>query len=238
MVASCFDRHHAGRADRRADRAARDRQHQALGQDLTDDASAAGAEREPDRDLALTRRAAREQQVRDVRADDDQQHGHRHEKDAQRRFQRGDDAVLDGLDGEARTGQRRRDAGRGGRMAVPSAFASSFAAASVTSSRRRPIRLPAPVGRPRSSRARPACRSRRVKPSVSWCSGRTPTIVRKRVSSKPLGPRVERLAEDVGIAAVVPLPRLDRSARRPAGWLRRTTTIVRPSIARVPSTSK
>ena len=51
-----------------------DRQQHALGQQLADDAPAAGAEREPDRDLAPPRRGRRQQQVGDVGARD-QQHG-------------------------------------------------------------------------------------------------------------------------------------------------------------------
>ena len=47
-------------------------EHHALGQQLADDASAAGAEREADGDLAAALRRAREQQVRDVGARDEQ----------------------------------------------------------------------------------------------------------------------------------------------------------------------
>ena len=58
------------RRDDQPERSARERQHEALGELLADDPHAAGAERETDRDLLVTRRRAREQQVRHVRAGD------------------------------------------------------------------------------------------------------------------------------------------------------------------------
>ena len=51
------------------------RQHQALDQQLTHDAAARRAERQPQRHLALTRGAARQQQIRDVRARNQQHAG-------------------------------------------------------------------------------------------------------------------------------------------------------------------
>ena len=60
-----------------------DEQH-ALGQQLPDDAPAAGAERQADRHLAAPRRGLRQQQVRDVRARD-QQHGAHDAAEQQRR---------------------------------------------------------------------------------------------------------------------------------------------------------
>ena len=52
------------------------RQHQPFGEHLRDEPSAPGAERRADRNLLLTRRGAREQQVRQIGADD--QHHDRH----------------------------------------------------------------------------------------------------------------------------------------------------------------
>ena len=59
-----------------------DEQH-ALGEQLPDEPAAAGAERQADRDLAPARRGARQQQVGDVRARD-QQHGADHAAEQQR----------------------------------------------------------------------------------------------------------------------------------------------------------
>jgi hypothetical protein len=50
--------------------AGRQAQHQRLDRQLADDAAARGADRQTDRDLALPRRGARENQVRDIRARD------------------------------------------------------------------------------------------------------------------------------------------------------------------------
>ena len=70
------DDHPGGRADRR--------DQQTLRQHLPDDAAAGRADREPDRHLALTRRRAREHQVREIRARDEE-HQRRHaEQDVQR----------------------------------------------------------------------------------------------------------------------------------------------------------
>ena len=55
-----------------AEHAAGERQHDALGQQLADDAAAAGADRRADRDLAPPAGRAHQQQVRDVRARDQQ----------------------------------------------------------------------------------------------------------------------------------------------------------------------
>ena len=63
----------AGERERQADDARDAGQHEALGEQLTDDPRTAGAERRPDGDLALTAFGAREQQVGDVGAGDEQQ---------------------------------------------------------------------------------------------------------------------------------------------------------------------
>ena len=73
-----FELRQQARAAQREDEAehrAAARQHEALGEHLRQQPSAAGAERHADGDFLLTRRHAREQQVRQVGADD--QHHHR-----------------------------------------------------------------------------------------------------------------------------------------------------------------
>ena len=77
-------------------------EHPALDQELPDDAQTARAEREPDRHLALPRRAARQQHVRHVAARDQQQQPHRRRERIQRRLESPDDAVgpADDLDDE------------------------------------------------------------------------------------------------------------------------------------------
>ena len=67
-------------ADEDAERAAHRREQQALGQQLANQTPARRAERQPDRDLLLPRRRAREQQVGDVGADDQQ---HQRDDDAE-----------------------------------------------------------------------------------------------------------------------------------------------------------
>ena len=62
-------------ADENPERAADRRQQQALGEQLPDQRRARRADREPHRDLFLPRRRARQQQVGDVRADDQQHEG-------------------------------------------------------------------------------------------------------------------------------------------------------------------
>ena len=63
----------------------RQRQHDAFGQQLPDDSAAAGAERTPDGDLALARRAAGEQEVGHIGADDQQHDADRRDQHPQGR---------------------------------------------------------------------------------------------------------------------------------------------------------
>ena len=75
--------------ERQAKRRAGARQHDAFGQHLRDQAAAARAQREADRDLLLTRGRARQQQVRQVRA-----HDQHHDADRAREHdQRGSEAA-------------------------------------------------------------------------------------------------------------------------------------------------
>ena len=67
-----------------AEQAAEPREHDALDQQLADDAAAARAEREPHGDLLLPRRRARDQQARDVGARDQQHAGDDAEQQPQR----------------------------------------------------------------------------------------------------------------------------------------------------------
>ena len=93
-------RANAERAEAEAEHAAGQRQHHALGQQLPNDAAAAGADRRADRDLALAARGAHEQQVRDVGAGDQQHKADRAQQDEQRRPDVADDLVLQQLDAE------------------------------------------------------------------------------------------------------------------------------------------
>jgi hypothetical protein len=69
--------------DEQADRAADQREQEALDEELADEPPARHAEREPHGDLAPARESAREQQVRDVRTGDEE-HEHRRARDAGR----------------------------------------------------------------------------------------------------------------------------------------------------------
>ena len=75
----------APRRDDDAERAAGEREHRALRQQLADDAPAPGAERLAYRHLACARSAARQQQVRDVGARDQQHEDDRAHEHQQRR---------------------------------------------------------------------------------------------------------------------------------------------------------
>ena len=116
---------HADEPDRQhgAEHAADQREQQALGDELPEDAPAAGADRQAHRDLALSGGAADEQQAGDVRAHD-QQHGANGDRNhAKGRAARGDDLFLDGFDHEAALTRRQwsRQGTRGGLR--PHAFA-------------------------------------------------------------------------------------------------------------------
>ena len=83
-----------------AERAADDRQHHALGEQLADDAAARAAERGADRDLALAARGAHQQQVRDVRARDQQHEADGAEQHEQRLPHVADEHLADRIDAE------------------------------------------------------------------------------------------------------------------------------------------
>ena len=73
------------RPERDAQQAAGRGQHGALGENLAHDSSPAGSQREPHRDLPAAVAAPRQEQVRDVRADDHQDDRHGGKKHPQRR---------------------------------------------------------------------------------------------------------------------------------------------------------
>ena len=88
-------------AKRQPEHAAHQRQHDALGQQLPHDPAAAGAHRRADRDLPLADGRAHQQQVRDIRARDQQDEGDRAQQHPQRRPHVADDDLLHRLDAEA-----------------------------------------------------------------------------------------------------------------------------------------
>ena len=67
----------------------------ALGEELPDDPQPAGAERHPDADLAAPRAGAREQQVAEIGACDEQHEGNRRQQEQQRRAGRADQCVVE-----------------------------------------------------------------------------------------------------------------------------------------------
>jgi hypothetical protein len=71
----CQHRLHAPPGEQQAGDGAEERQHEPFGDELSHDAGRAGAERRADRELPLPRSGAREHQVRDVRASDQQHDG-------------------------------------------------------------------------------------------------------------------------------------------------------------------
>ncbi len=93
---------HRGPRDRQAGRTARDREQQALDEQLLNDAPAGTAERRPHRDLPSTAEPARQQQVRDVRAGHQQHERHDSRQHQRRGPQLGpDDRTAQRFDGDA-----------------------------------------------------------------------------------------------------------------------------------------
>ena len=88
------EQRHAPEREQETGGAADQAEHGAFGQELTDDAAAARAERVADGDLTLTRAGPREQQIRDVRAGDQQHEADRAEHHQQARAHVADDLVL------------------------------------------------------------------------------------------------------------------------------------------------
>ena len=101
-----------GSADRRAERAARGGEHEALRQDLLHDARAAGADGDSHRHLALPCRAARQQKVRDIGADDEEDDGNGGEQHVKRGPQSLDHSFLDAPHVESRHTDRGSVGGR------------------------------------------------------------------------------------------------------------------------------
>ncbi len=90
----------AGPREHEPGQAAAGRQHEALGRELPQEPRAAGAERAAHRHLALARGRAREEQVRDVRARDQQHEADRHEQRHERPPRVLDDVVLERHDAD------------------------------------------------------------------------------------------------------------------------------------------
>ena len=86
-----------------------EREHHALGEKLPDDAHAPCAERRADGDLAAARRAAREQEVRDVAARDQQHDADGREQDEQARAVASDEIGAERFHREAQLGGVARD---------------------------------------------------------------------------------------------------------------------------------
>ena len=84
----------AAKAERRAERPADERQHDPLGQELPQQPPASGAERRADRELALPRLGARQHQVRQVGAGDEQHEPDRALQHPERRAEAADEVVL------------------------------------------------------------------------------------------------------------------------------------------------
>ena len=84
----------AAKAQHRAERAAGEREHDPLGQELPQQPPAPGAERRADRELALPRLGAGEHQVRQVGARDEQHEPHRALQHPERRAEAADEVVL------------------------------------------------------------------------------------------------------------------------------------------------
>ena len=101
------ERHRAG-ADRGATHRAEPGQDGAFGEHLSNDAAAACAQGEPYCELTLPAGRADENQVCDIRADDQQDEHHGSQEDAQRRRHRLDEPLFQQLQLEARPIERRR----------------------------------------------------------------------------------------------------------------------------------
>ena len=84
---------HAVGGDRESNRSSHDAKEQALGKELPDESRPTGTERGANGDLALARRAAREQHVSDIGASEEQDESHRTEKDKQRGSNIADDEI-------------------------------------------------------------------------------------------------------------------------------------------------
>ncbi len=105
------DARQAQRGEREADGAAGEREQDAFGEQLPQDAGAARAERRADRHLLLARHRARQQQVRHVRAGDEQDEPDRAGQHQQRRAHVADDFLLERDDVEREAAVRGIHAG-------------------------------------------------------------------------------------------------------------------------------
>ena len=129
-----------------ADGAADERQHQALGQELPRDLDPRRAERRPHRHLALPRGAAREEQIGDVGAGDEQQEAHR-ENSSSEFFVAGLRKLL--RNGSTLGVQPRLESGNSAACRSATSFSRALACSTVTPGFSRPSAVSAPRGRRR-----------------------------------------------------------------------------------------
>ena len=104
---SAADTQQAHVRQQQSDQAAGDGEHQALGQQLADDAPAAGAERGADGDFLLARERAGEEQVGDVGARDEEHEGHRRHEHQERQAHAPDRLLLQRQHAERQPAVRR-----------------------------------------------------------------------------------------------------------------------------------
>ena len=131
----------AGEAERGAERAAGERQHDPFGQELPQQPPASGAERRADRELPLPRLGARQQQVGEIGAGDEQHEPDRALQHPQRRADAADEVVLQPVEPQPmslRVGRVRRRSAAATCASIDSR--SARACASVTPSLSRPTR--------------------------------------------------------------------------------------------------
>ena len=102
------DQRDAGDRECRTEKASDDGKDEALRDQLSQDPPAAGADGETDRDLTLTRRSSRQQEVGDVRADDQQEDADSDGEHAKRRPARRDQLFFDRLRVETPHARRQR----------------------------------------------------------------------------------------------------------------------------------
>ena len=177
------ERHAAGAAGERDD--------QALDQQLPDDGAAGGAHRGPHGQLALARAAARQQQVGDVGARDQQQEPHRAQQQPQPLFGRvADEVVAERLDADAPAGfddgrSRSSRAARATMLALACSIETPSFSRPITLSQLLPLSSCSAVkasgshsrsagGRraPRPARRRRCTARRRAAPGAQGCRGR------------------------------------------------------------------
>ena len=194
--------------------AAGERQQHAFGQQLADDAAAAGADRGADRDLALPAGGADQQQVGDVGAGDQQHEADRAEQHQQRRPHVPHELSLQRLRRRSRCSRR-----------------SAFGILRVCTRRPRAPAAPAPAraSRPASSGRRPGNSG-----PGRWCADRAGTASRHRAAARTPDSRSRADDADDGVGLAAERDRLadDAADRRRSGASRARGSAPRPSRRR------